>query len=227
MNNLIFQLASALLCLTLFSLQPEAKRKISVTYRQQKSKAGSLIAFFIIMTISSIVLIIACFITETKSQVCSFNPIWSIAFIAITIVATVTYFIIKTVIEKTKDLTILRDLNVIDYLLIIGTLFHSWSFFGTSFIEEEHMTWYFFWNTLMFFILVRTIVVIVMYFAKRWSGATEVQEKPDLENRMSSVGVSIVPQWVLLIALHRWVLHQNCLLCWLNGFFIKTILLHS
>lgn len=55
----------------------------------------------------------------------------------------------------------------------------------------------------MFFVLVRTVVVIVTYLSKRWSGATETQEKPELEVRMSSVGVSILPQWVLLIALHR------------------------
>lgn len=116
---------------------------------------------------------------------------------------TLAYFTIKTGIERTRDLTTLRDLNAIDYLLICGTLFHSWSFFGTSFIEEEHMTWYYFWNTLMFFVLIRTIVVVVMYFTKRLSGATEFQEKPELENKMSLVGVSVVPQWVLLIALHR------------------------
>lgn len=97
----------------------------------------------------------------------------------------------------------LKELNSIDYLLIFGTLLHPWSFFGTSFIEEEHMTWYFYWNTLMIFILVRTLVVVVRYFSKKVIGATEVQDKPDLEKRMSSVGIGILPQWVLLIALHR------------------------
>nr|XP_026495191.1 GPI ethanolamine phosphate transferase 2 isoform X1 [Vanessa tameamea] len=205
---ILYLLAGALLCITLYSLQPEARRKISFP-KLHRSKASSLIAFVVVLVISAFTLITACFITETKSQFCSFSPLWSIAFIAAAVTITVAYFIIKTTIENTKDLSILRDLNAIDYLLIIGTLFHSWSFFGTSFIEEEHMTWYFFWNTLMFFILVRTIVVVVMYFAKRWSGATEFQEKPHLENRMSSVGVSIVPQWVLLIALHRYLRTMN------------------
>lgn len=113
-----------------------------------------------------------------------------------------SYFLVKTGIEKTVDLSPLKELNAIDYLLIGGTLFHSWSFFGTSFIEEEHMTWYFFWNTLMFFVLIRTLVVVVMYLSKRLMGATEVQEKPELVEKMI-VGVGIVPKWVLLIALHR------------------------
>lgn len=114
-----------------------------------------------------------------------------------------SYFIIKTGVEKTQELSDLKYLNVIDYLLIAGTLFHAWSFFGTSFIEEEHMTWYFLWNTLMFFLLIRTIVVVVMYLSKKWRGATEVQEKPELQQRMSNVGIGILPRWVLLIGLHR------------------------
>lgn len=110
---------------------------------------------------------------------------------------------IKTGVEKTQELSGLKYLNVIDYLLIGGTVFHAWSFFGTSFIEEEHMTWYFLWNTLMFFLLIRTIVVVMMYLNKRLLGATEVQEKPELQERMSIVGVGILPRWVLLIGLHR------------------------
>ncbi|KAH9633121.1 hypothetical protein HF086_006786 [Spodoptera exigua] len=108
---------------------------------------------------------------------------------------TVTYFLIKTGIERIKDLSLLNELNAIDLLLIGATLFHCWSFFGTSFIEEEHMTWYFFWNTLMFFVLVRTVVILLMYLSKKLTGATEVQEKPELEQRMSAVGVGILPKW--------------------------------
>lgn len=160
--------------------------------------------------IVSSVLVTTCFITETKSEFCSFKPEWCLIFLITAFSINFIYFIIKSGIEKTRDLSTLKDLNAIDYLLIVGTLFHSWSFFGTSFIEEEHMTWYYFWNTLMFFVLIRTIVVVVMYFAKKWSGATEFQEKPELLDRMSSVGVSIVPQWVLLIALHRWVFVFLC-----------------
>lgn len=114
-----------------------------------------------------------------------------------------SYFIIKSGVEKTQELSNLKHLNIIDYLLIGGTIFHAWSFFGTSFIEEEHMTWYFLWNTLMFFLLIRTIVVVVMYFNKKLVGATEVQEKPELQQRMCTVGIGILPRWVLLIGLHR------------------------
>ncbi|XP_045778020.1 GPI ethanolamine phosphate transferase 2 isoform X1 [Maniola jurtina] len=205
---MLYVLTGALLCVTLFSFQQDPQRKTSVV-RHHRSQASTFVAFGIIFSLISTVLLITCFISETKSRFCSFNPTWSIAFIGSSFALTAAYFVIKSAIERTKDLSALRELNAIDYLLIIGTLFHAWSFFGTSFIEEEHMTWYFFWNTLMFFILVRTIVVVVMYFSKKWSGATEVQEKPDLENKMSSVGISIVPQWVLLIALHRYLRTMN------------------
>lgn len=70
------------------------------------------------------------------------------------------------------------------------------------------MTWYFFWNTLMFFVLMRTIMVVVMYLSKKLSGATEVQEKPELEQKMSAVGIGIVPKWILLIAMHRLVTYS-------------------
>lgn len=134
---------------------------------------------------------------------CSFNSEWAILSALLPFAFTLTYFIIQTGVEKIKDLSTLNYLNAIDYLLIGGTIFHSFSFFGTSFIEEEHMTWYFFWNTLMFFVLVRTLVIVIMYLSKKWSGATEVQEKPELAHKMAAVGVGIVPKWVLLIALHR------------------------
>ncbi|CAG4947571.1 unnamed protein product [Colias eurytheme] len=205
---LLYLIMIALVCVTLYSLQPDNQRKISVT-DQHKTNMGSVVAFAIIFAVIGIILTISCFITETKSQFCSFNPLWSIAFTITAFVLTVAYFIIKNSMEKIRDLSPLRELNAIDYLLVIGTLFHSWSFFGTSFIEEEHMTWYFFWNTLMFFVLVRTIVVVVMYFSKRYSGATEVQDKPELESRMSAVGIGIVPKWVLLIALHRYLRTMN------------------
>lgn len=55
----------------------------------------------------------------------------------------------------------------------------------------------------MFFVLIRTVVVLLMYLSKRWYGATEVQEKPELAQKMSAVGVGILPKWILLIALHR------------------------
>lgn len=143
-----------------------------------------------------------CAVTETKSSLCSFNPLWLPALAAVASAFTVTFFIINTGVETHFDLSALKDINAIDYLLILGTLFHPLTFFGTSFIEEEHMTWYFFWNTLMFFVLIRTLVVVVLYFSKRLVGATEVQEKPHLQERMTA-GISIVPQWVALIALHR------------------------
>lgn len=200
------QITTSLLCTTLYSLQSDCRQNLNNNLtRHHYGYFGSIIAFLVIFLIFEAILVTLCFITETKSQICSFNTITSIPFTIIGLFFTVTYYVIKTGIEKIKDLSALNDLNTVDYLLIGGTIFHGFSFFGTSFIEEEHMTWYFFWNTLMFFVLVRTLVIVIMYLTKKFSGATEVQEKPELDRKMTTVGVTIVPKWLLLIALHRWV----------------------
>ncbi|XP_073953399.1 phosphatidylinositol glycan anchor biosynthesis class G isoform X2 [Choristoneura fumiferana] len=206
---LLYCIALSLLLLTLYSLQPENARKHSVPRFSGVSNWGKILAFISVLAFTNCLLLVSCFITETKSQFCTLQGIWLAIFVLVACAFTTMYWITKTAIEKTKDMSLLRDLNAIDYLLIIGTLFHSWSFFGTSFIEEEHMTWYFFWNTLMFFVLIRTLVVVVMYLSRAWSGATEVQEKPELQQRMTAVGVGIVPKWVLLIALHRYLRTMN------------------
>ncbi|XP_061384238.1 GPI ethanolamine phosphate transferase 2 isoform X1 [Danaus plexippus] len=204
----LYLITIALLCIALYSLQPDQKTNI-IPHHHHRSSASTMVAFAVIYTIISSVMVTACFITETKSQFCSFTPLWCVAFMAMAITITAVYFVIKNCIENIKDLTTLRCLNAIDYLLIVGTLFHSWSFFGTSFIEEEHMTWYFLWNTLMLVVLLKTIAVIVIYVGKKWSGSTEVQDKPDLEYRMCAVGIIIVPQWIMLIALHRYLRTMN------------------
>ncbi|XP_050550954.1 GPI ethanolamine phosphate transferase 2 isoform X1 [Spodoptera frugiperda] len=207
---LLYAIAISLLLVTLYSLQPDTRRKTSITSRShQRSNIGSMIAFLVIFCICSAILITSCFITETKSQLCNFESFWILGLFAASSMFTITYFLIKTGIERIKDLSLLNELNAIDMLLIGATLFHCWSFFGTSFIEEEHMTWYFFWNTLMFFVLVRTVVILLMYLSKKLTGATEVQEKPELQQRMSAVGVGILPKWVLLIALHRYLRTMN------------------
>ncbi|KAL0869706.1 hypothetical protein ABMA27_005946 [Loxostege sticticalis] len=204
---LLYIVAAALLSIVLFSLQP-AHRKISGTHHHRPSKAGIALAYFVISAICIFLLTTACFLTETKSRLCSFDPWWAIAFILIALTFSLTYFILKSAIEHTKDLTTLKDLNAIDYLLIGGTLFHAWSFFGTSFIEEEHMTWYFFWNTLMLFVLVRTLTVLMVYIGKRLTGSTEVQDKPELHKKMVA-GVEVLPKWIFLIALHRYLRTMN------------------
>ncbi|CAH2984654.1 unnamed protein product [Chilo suppressalis] len=204
---LLYFIVMALLCITLYSLQPEQGRRISLTHNKS-TRMGVFLAFFVILTVTITILTIMCFITETKSRVCSFQSVWGAAFVLIACVFTMTYFMIKTALEKIKDLTPFKDLNAVDYLLIFGTVFHAWSFFGTSFIEEEHMTWYFFWNTLMLFVLVRTLAALLLYIGKAYTGATEVRDKFDLLKKMQD-NLATVPKWILLIALHRYLRTMN------------------
>ncbi|CAH2042529.1 unnamed protein product, partial [Iphiclides podalirius] len=179
---LLYMIAASLLCVTLYSLQTETRPKS--LHGHARSTLSGFIAFLVMYLVFSCSLVIACFITETRSRFCSFEPLWCVGFLAAAFAITVAYFLVKAAVETVKDTTALRELNAIDHLLILGTLFHSWSFFGTSFIEEEHHD-------------------------VRWSGATETQEKPELEGRMGQVGVGILPQWVLLIALHRYLRTMN------------------
>ncbi|XP_060805794.1 GPI ethanolamine phosphate transferase 2 [Amyelois transitella] len=197
-------LTVTLICMTLYSFQAELIRRT----RPPRSNAGHVLAFLVVLFIILAAMTITCFIAETKSQFCSFHDLWLLAFILTACALTTAYFITKTAMEKMRDLTTLNELNKIDYLLICGTIFHAWSFMGTSFIEEEHMTWYFFWNTLMFLVLVKTLVLLVIYVMKLMADATEVQDKPELRRKMS-VGVATVPKWVLLIALHRYLRTMN------------------
>lgn len=191
--------------MTLFSLQPEDRRKYSVTYHgRNRSQAGTILAFFIIAATACVILILSCAITETKSNVCSVNSPWIGAFGGVALILTITFFIVKAAVEYNMDLTFLNELNAIDLFLICATLCHSWTFFSTSFVEEEHVTWYYFWNTLMFFVLIRTLVIVVVYFNKRSEGATEVREKPALKLKITR-GLTMLPKWVMLIALHRYV----------------------
>ncbi|CAH0590164.1 unnamed protein product [Chrysodeixis includens] len=205
---ILYLILVALFSVTLYSVQPSPRRE-SVSHHAHRSHAGSIVAFVVIFCIANFVLVTACYISETKSQVCAFNTPWITVFAFLAIALTVTYFFIKTGYQKIRDLSIFKDANAVDNLLILATPIFNFSFFGTSFIEEEHMTWYFLWNTLMFFVLVKTLMVFTIYVSKLWVGATEVQDKPELKLRMATVGVGILPKWVLLIALHRYLRTMN------------------
>ncbi|CAH2234693.1 jg1495, partial [Pararge aegeria aegeria] len=71
----LYILTGALLCVTLYSFQQDPQRKTSVV-RQHRSQASTIVAFAIIFFLISTTLLISCFISETKSRFCSFNPIW-------------------------------------------------------------------------------------------------------------------------------------------------------
>ncbi|XP_058796314.1 GPI ethanolamine phosphate transferase 2 isoform X2 [Phymastichus coffea] len=49
-----------------------------------------------------------------------------------------------------------KTLTSLEILLAIGTLLHTISLCGTSFVEEEHQTWYFYWITLLTFFTHKT-----------------------------------------------------------------------
>ncbi|XP_063830779.1 GPI ethanolamine phosphate transferase 2 [Ostrinia nubilalis] len=204
---LLYVISATLLGVSLYSLQP-AEPKISGIYCYKPSKIGVALAFLVLAAMSLFMLTASCFISETKSRICSFEPWWTVAFVLIGLVFALVYVIAKSTIEYTTDASVLKELNVIDYLLIGGSMFVAWSFLGTSFIEEEHMTWYYLWNTLMLFMLVRSITGLLMYVGQVWTGASAVRDKPELLKKMIGT-VHMLPKWIMLLALHRYLRTLN------------------
>lgn len=112
------QITASLLCVTLYSFQREPRRP-SVQHGK-RSPAGATVAFLFVLLCCGFTLTVACAITETKSNLCSLNPLWMAAFSAAAFAFTGTFFLTKTALEMNFDLTPLRDMNAIDCLLVLG-----------------------------------------------------------------------------------------------------------
>lgn len=88
---------------------------------------------------------------HTDCSLCSNQWITYTVFVAMAIV---TIFIVTIFIETSNRSNVpatLYDSKFIRFL-IVGTLFHTFSLASSSFVEEEHQTWYFFTHTFLFII---------------------------------------------------------------------------
>ncbi|XP_017882282.1 GPI ethanolamine phosphate transferase 2 [Ceratina calcarata] len=70
-------------------------------------------------------------------------------------------YIIIVLITNSYLLASIRSFNIFEktesWLLLLGALAHAISFGGSSFVEEEHQTWYFYWVTILTLLLYNSI----------------------------------------------------------------------
>ncbi|XP_015174532.1 PREDICTED: GPI ethanolamine phosphate transferase 2 [Polistes dominula] len=63
-------------------------------------------------------------------------------------------------------LTKLKNYNTFEWIFISGTLIHSTSLISSSFVEEEHQTWYFFWVSFLTLLLYKNSKIFTMELLK-------------------------------------------------------------
>lgn len=161
-------------------------------------------SFFILCSIY----VLVCGISQSESSLCKTNTLSIfVAGIVVTILAT-NFAIIRNIRNNMNDIE-LWNFNAIEKFLIIGTILQPLTYGGTSFIEEEHQTWYFFWSSLTFLILAYTAKILLDYYQKKSENATEVQDKESLTARMDKTAKRLGPRWIGLMILHRFLRRLN------------------
>lgn len=195
----------------MLSYQPKTSDTYSKfdTFKFTSGVLARIILILMVLAICGTVFMISCGVTQTNSSLCKAYPM-SFAAVATIIVIIVSntviiMFVIKDI-DKTNELA---NLNPIEMFLVVGTVIQALTYGGTSFIEEEHQTWYFLWVSVEFIVLVYTGSVLVDYIRKRSENATEIQDKADLAHRMNVAGRWLLPQWVFLMGLHRFLRTLN------------------
>lgn len=195
----------------MLSYQPKTSDTYSKfdTFKITSNFLARIILIVIVLAIGAAVFMISCGVTQTNSCLCKAYPM-SLAAVTTAIVIIISNTIIIMFVIKDIDRTNeLANLNPIEMFLIVGTVIQALTYGGTSFIEEEHQTWYFLWVSVEFIVLVYTGSVLVDYVRKRSENATEIQDKADIAHRMNVAGKWLLPQWVFLMGLHRFLRTLN------------------
>lgn len=110
--------------------------------------------FYLLCLVLSAVHVIVCTSAESSCYFCNIS--WLMALGAIMLVSALLCVIVSTTGKRceswqtqTKSPSLTNsDWSELDILLLVGTLGHVLSLGASSFIEEEHQTWYFLLNTL-------------------------------------------------------------------------------
>lgn len=80
-----------------------------------------------------------------------------------------------------------KSWTLISILLLVGTLLHALSLSSSSFVEEEHQTWYFLFTSLNILIVVHLVVSLANSGCKK--SGTDVFQKSGLETKQSNQGL--------------------------------------
>nr|XP_057919264.1 GPI ethanolamine phosphate transferase 2 [Doryrhamphus excisus]XP_057919265.1 GPI ethanolamine phosphate transferase 2 [Doryrhamphus excisus]XP_057919266.1 GPI ethanolamine phosphate transferase 2 [Doryrhamphus excisus]XP_057919267.1 GPI ethanolamine phosphate transferase 2 [Doryrhamphus excisus] len=114
--------------------------------------------FYLLCLLLASVHVLVCTSTESCCYFCSFS--WGLVFAAITVSSAISCLLLsmitrllspgpkfhgKSPLQSSSSESSLSELDV---LLLVGTASHTLSLASTSFIEEEHQTWYFLLSTL-------------------------------------------------------------------------------
>lgn len=194
--------------LTIIAFQSD-DNKFEKFYGYVKStKYLKLIVIMTLLFVLCSIYISVCGISQAESSLCKTNTI-SIFIGGIVVAVLITNFaIIQNVRNNMKNIE-LWSFNAVEKFLIFGTILHPLTFGGTSFIEEEHQTWYFFWSSMTFLIFAYTAKVLLDYYQKKSENATEVQDKESLTARMDKTTKKLGPRWISLMILHRFLRTLN------------------
>ncbi|XP_028638188.1 GPI ethanolamine phosphate transferase 2 isoform X1 [Grammomys surdaster] len=110
--------------------------------------------FYLIFLVLSAIHVLVCTSSESSCYLCSLP--WLAAGAVMVLVSALFCAILSTLIRMVTDGTLLRKnaadassgWSEVNLLLLLGTVGHVLSLGASSFVEEEHQTWYFLINTL-------------------------------------------------------------------------------
>ncbi|XP_077298433.1 phosphatidylinositol glycan anchor biosynthesis class G isoform X2 [Arctopsyche grandis] len=209
----IFTIFATFLCqilITIVTYKSEDDTNSNKMYHFNRSNLQTrLIMMCVAVCISCSLFTVVCGVSQTESSLCKVNIVsLSGAGMIIAILAT-NFVIIRNIRNNIKNIGEMWILNAIEVFLIVGTIVQPVTYGGTSFIEEEHQIWYFFWTTVTFLTLAYTAKVLLDYYRKKSENATEVQDKESLSAKMDKTAKTLWPQWMLLMMLHRFLRTLN------------------
>ncbi|XP_071954427.1 GPI ethanolamine phosphate transferase 2-like isoform X2 [Antedon mediterranea] len=99
---------------------------------------------------------------DTSDMLCNGSPsaiMHSTAFVITVAVAIYLQISILVSLNTFKILSFIRSLSILEKFLLLGSVTHTISLMSSSFVEEEHQTWYFLTTTLLVGLFVRSIQV--------------------------------------------------------------------
>ncbi|OAD62584.1 GPI ethanolamine phosphate transferase 2 [Eufriesea mexicana] len=117
---------------------------------------------FIILNIFSWLLVNYFWKSEDVSLLYTRNFITTMIALSIIIALMINSYLLASI----KHLSIFsfeKENGIEKWLLLFGTLIHAISLSGSSFVEEEHQTWYFYWATVLILLLYNSITKFFMH----------------------------------------------------------------
>uniref|UniRef100_A0A3Q3W7U4 GPI ethanolamine phosphate transferase 2 C-terminal domain-containing protein n=1 Tax=Mola mola TaxID=94237 RepID=A0A3Q3W7U4_MOLML len=136
----MYSMIAGMLLLVLLLAMPEALSAEAAVDLPVLSALLSL-PFYLLCLLLSSVHVLVCTSAESSCYFCSLS--WGLVFAAV-VFSSAMFCILSPLRSSGSDWT----LSELDVLLLVGTVGHTLSLAASSFVEEEHQTWYFLLSTL-------------------------------------------------------------------------------